>query len=228
MLLVIPKTLFFTYIQSDLPERYRLNLEKWKEMYPDWEVRFFSDADILRFFEKHFPEYAGDLAKVTCGPVLADVFRYGALYIYGGMYTDMDTVPLGRVPDEWLSQACVIGYENQKARTLCQWTLLSKPQHPLFRRALEGAFQNLRAVDFRIQRMSHVLELSGPLLLTSLASQFSDLLILDGDYFGAHPEQNRPFTSRSLVHHQFEGLHGWALNFVLPQVRLNRKTGQKR
>jgi len=208
----IPKKLHFTYKNENLPEKYRENLSRWKDLCPDWELHFYSDSAVYQLFEQHFPEYVEELPKIPCGAMLADVFRYAALYVHGGMYSDIDTVPLMRIPDEWLSYEAVIGYEYQVDKfpellsglwkyeeIFCQWTFLSSPKNPLFKEALDRAIQKLRSAKFIVEKRVDVLKLTGPLLFSSVAKKYKtnpNFLILDADFFACDPSKHFDLTER--------------------------------
>jgi len=225
---MIPKKLHFTYASEDLPERYQKNLKAWKRACPSWEFCFYSDKKVYQFFKEHFSQYYAELQKVTCGAMLADFFRYAVLYVYGGLYADIDTIPLKEIPQEWLSFSSVIGHEVQTENWefFCQWTLLSKPKNPLFKEALEKAFQKFKALDYCVDNVDKVLETAGPLFFTSIVKKHRNdpgLLLLDTDYFAKCPEAGLPFTEKSVVRHQFDGEFAWKLNFEVPHFRLNKR-----
>ena len=229
---MIPKKLHFTYRTERAPEKFQKNLKQWERMCPDWEIHYYSDAMIFGFFEKHFPEYLSDLSKITLGAALADVFRYALLYIHGGMYTDIDTIPLKKIPVDWLNYQTVLGYEFQRGKgsadfrykhdVICQWTMLSAPKNPLFKEALNKCIKNLRDINFHFSVPRQVLLATGPLLFTSIANNYLQLdqtLILDMEIFGSFPE-TLPVSERSVVEHQYHGKHGWALSVKFPNIRL--------
>lgn len=229
---MIPKKIHLTYATEELSSQYQENLNAWKRLYSDWDIHYYSDAAVYRFFERHFPEFFLDLPNIQLGAVLADVFRYGVLYVHGGMYTDIDTVPLKKIPEEWLQSSCILGYEYQPDKFpemfrnpyrehpfFCQWTMLAAPRHPLFEEALSVAFDKLRACNFHLETPGDVLETTGPLHLTSLVEktkETSGLLILDADYFGCNEAHHLPLTERSLIHHHSDGCQGWYLQLLFP------------
>ena len=215
---MVPKKLHFTYKKSKLPEKYQANLAQWGEFCPEWELYYYTDEDIQAYFDCEFPEYAQELQKIPPGTMVADVFRYAVLYKDGGLYSDIDTIPLKGIPDEWLKFDAVIGYECQPDKfpqllsgvqnltvTYCQWTFLSSPGNPLFKEALDRSFQGLREVDFAPE-----IHLVGSPLFTSVVKDFQEKgnnLILDADYFATDPRKKFPQTERSVIQHQFDG-HG--------------------
>ena len=233
---MVPKKLHFTYKKSELPEKYQANLAKWSDLCPEWELYYYTDEDVQAYFDCEFPEYSEDLQKISVGAMLADVFRYAVLYKEGGLYSDIDTIPLKSIPDEWLKFDAVIGYEYQPDRfpellskqwkyepIYCQWTFLASPGNPLFKEALDRSFRKLRAANFEPKKRIDILHLSGPLLFTSVVNDFqnaSNHLILDADYFATDSAKNFPKTKRSVIKHQFDGHHGWEWNVLLPHVNL--------
>ena len=224
---MIPKTIHLTFRDKTPPPKYQKNMDAWKKLHPEWDIHYYSDNDIFLFFETYFPEFVQDLHKISVGVILADIFRYGALYILGGLYTDMDTIPLKKIPEDFLTHEAVIGYEYQPEKfltrnlshyeggTLCQWTLLSSPGFPLFKKALDQCFKNLKACNFQCLSCRKVLEASGPTLLTQVAFEWKKkhpLHLLDMDVFASVNLLNGQ-TENSLIAHQNDGLHGW-----VPQV----------
>ena len=61
----------------------------WSDMHPGWKVLLWDD-DMVR---KYFAEYSDKaLGRAPDPAAISDVVRYGALYLFGGVYLDMDTV----------------------------------------------------------------------------------------------------------------------------------------
>lgn len=234
---MIPKKFHFTYSSACPPPKYQSNLSKWSALHSDWDIHYYSDAAVQTFFDTHFPEYASEIPKISFGATKADLFRYAALYVYGGVYTDIDTTPVKKIPEEWLSKSCVFGYEYQPSKFpesmrhpwrdeefFCQWTLLSAPQFPLYKEALDQAMEGLRAANFEIKKgKAFILKVAGPLHFTRVAQSYTDredVLVLDADYFGSNEAYDFPLTDRSVVSHQFDGHQGWELQMELPHLRL--------
>lgn len=88
----IPKHIVFTYSHLKLvPNKV---FKKWKELNPDHKLIFFNDEDCKYFLEKKFnKEYSMHFDKIKQGAHKADFFRICFLYIYGGIYSDIDIEP---------------------------------------------------------------------------------------------------------------------------------------
>ena len=231
---MIPKKIYFTYANDKPPALYICNLKQWASYCPEWEIHYFSDQKIFQFFKKHFPEYGEDVLKIPLGAALADVFRYAILYVQGGMYTDIDTIPLRAIPEKWLSYQTVIGYEFQPSKfpqilkdqseskdLFCQWTLLAAPKVSLFKEALDASFSRLRKANFTFQSVESVYETTGPVSFSAIVEKHlpSDkILLLDMDYFAVY-DKYLNVTDRTVVKHLFHGYEGWKCEIDCPQLR---------
>ena len=83
----VPKQIFTTDKSiHDLPEEF----QRWKEIMPDWTIRYFDDAGLVDWVEGHFNgTRAEDIWKGLPERVLqTDVFRYMSMLVEGGIYTD--------------------------------------------------------------------------------------------------------------------------------------------
>lgn len=140
----IPKTIIQTYYTRNFPsssgheDRLQDYTETWGRLNPTWEKHFFLDKDMSAFMRSHFDDLTNRVFESLPFPAMkSDMFRYAALYIEGGVYTDIDTeclVPIER----WASQDCmaIIGEEPNRD-AFAQWTIATVPGHPLPKRALD-------------------------------------------------------------------------------------------
>ncbi len=66
--------------------------ESWKQQY-GWEYRFYNDDEAAEFISMHFPpEVRQAYDDLLPGAFKADLFRYCVLFIYGGIYADVDVM----------------------------------------------------------------------------------------------------------------------------------------
>ena len=79
-----PKVLFSSYMCHGSEPMVQSILNKWKELNPTFEVKYFSDEDVKQFFEKSdfYSVYNG----MVNGVAIADFFRICYIYKYGGVY----------------------------------------------------------------------------------------------------------------------------------------------
>lgn len=103
----------------------------------NWTWRFWTDEDEERLFAEELPEFEELYhwipncldAKIS----QADLSAYGILYVHGGVYADMDTMPL--LPLDLLIDAAV---EAAQGRDLVLLPTISRPDEDLEIRGVGG------------------------------------------------------------------------------------------
>jgi mannosyltransferase OCH1-like enzyme len=88
----IPKVLYLTYKKKNIPSSV---IDKFKEVYPDYQIKIYDNNDCVEFLEKEFgQEYVDIFNFIKDGPIKADFWRVCILYKYGGIYSDIDIIPV--------------------------------------------------------------------------------------------------------------------------------------
>ena len=163
----IPHNIFQTNKSKDsVKEQIRQNIDKIKNLNPDWAYHLYDDADIesfirdnygdilLSFYNRISPEY---------GAAKADFFRYLVIYKYGGVYLDIKSSlnkPLSEVFSD--SDAYILSYwDNLPGQShegvghysalpdyiergeIIQWYIAASAGHPLLRRIVATMLMNI-------------------------------------------------------------------------------------
>lgn len=72
----------------------------WKNLNPDYEIHLYDDAAIRDFLSNEYGElYTNVFDYIQAGPIKADFWRVCVLHKYGGVYSDIDNVPLLSLKD---------------------------------------------------------------------------------------------------------------------------------
>jgi mannosyltransferase OCH1-like enzyme len=95
--MTFPKVIYFCNKTLEKMEKYANN---WKVLNPEYEIRLFDD----KMCENFLLDYFGDLYKeiflfIPDGPIRADFWRICILYLYGGVYSDIDNEPIVCIDD---------------------------------------------------------------------------------------------------------------------------------
>ena len=161
---MIPRIIHQTWKTKTLPAWGEVPVQTWRDVNPSFEHRLYDDADMARVVKAHYPAIWPHYQRLL--PIQkADVFRYVALWAFGGVYADIDVTALEPV-DSWgtrlrtrskLDSAglldyrnvdFIVGFEALPLRPdwhahyatqfqLCQWTFASAPGHWLLKAVLE-------------------------------------------------------------------------------------------
>lgn len=87
----IPKVIYMTY-KVEPPEYV---FQNWLKLNPGYKIDFSLDADCESFLNEHFgPEMKAIFNSMPLGMFKADIWRLCNLYIHGGIYADVDIVPM--------------------------------------------------------------------------------------------------------------------------------------
>jgi inositol phosphorylceramide mannosyltransferase catalytic subunit len=74
---------------ENIPESYRRGLESINKYTPNWIHKIWDEIDILNLL-RQYPEYLHVYYKLAYLHQKVDFSRYVILYVYGGIYIDMD------------------------------------------------------------------------------------------------------------------------------------------
>lgn len=136
--LTVPDRVWQTYNTEDLPPKAQECQNTWKTHFASSAYALHDDAKILDFMQTHFDSEIVDVFQgFPLGVMRADMWRYAVLYIHGGIYSDIDSKAL-QPRSRWNIRSedkVIIAVENDIH--FCQWTLVSVPQHPLFKTVLD-------------------------------------------------------------------------------------------
>lgn len=81
-----------------LKPRHEANINAFRRLYSDWEVKVWRASDILTLLQdgldgEAYSSLVFNLHRVCHGIVRCDIFRYLILYLEGGIYMDVDMAP---------------------------------------------------------------------------------------------------------------------------------------
>ena len=162
---VMPRV--FQFWDKNLPSDVQKATDAWRDTVGAANYRLYNDEEARELVHENLGAESSELYDTIYTPAIkADIFRYLALYLFGGVYIDADFYPqpnsaiiLPQLTDENMIWARTDGI---KAR-YTQWFLSAKQGWPSLKITLDRAFQNLRN-----DPDLNPLELSGPRLVTDV------------------------------------------------------------
>lgn len=86
----IPKIIFQTWKTYDIPDNWKNAQKSVIEKNKDWKYTLLSDEDNLEIVKKHFPHFLPYYVNFKYNIQRADAILYMVLYLYGGVYLDLD------------------------------------------------------------------------------------------------------------------------------------------
>ena len=95
---IIPRNIVQTWKDAHmtgLSEQVKDNVNKWKQMNPNYNYTLYGNIECVEYLESHFSQKYVDTFKcIVPGAYKADFFRYAVLYNEGGVYMDIDSAPV--------------------------------------------------------------------------------------------------------------------------------------
>jgi inositol phosphorylceramide mannosyltransferase catalytic subunit len=133
----IPKTIIQTYNKSKIHPFIYSNIMEILKRNPEYDYRLITDNDGIFLIKKYFTERVLNAFKqLTLGAAKGDFIRYIVLYLYGGVYLDLDAsidLGLNTLIDR---DAEFIFFINGDAN-LEQFCFMIKPRHVLMEKIIE-------------------------------------------------------------------------------------------
>ncbi len=163
---MIPKTIWQTYkpAYNDLRPYMIEAAETWQHRNPEYEYRYMSDMDAVKFVKENFDEdWFNIFVNVPLGVMRGDIWRYMIIYKYGGVYADLDTLCLKPI-STWMKDEydMIICPENDVH--LCQWTFAATAGHPVLKSVLDEIKKGFENPDYNEEHFVH--KLTGPAVWT--------------------------------------------------------------
>ena len=141
----IPKKIYMCYKTKNIPKKV---IENWKKLNPDYEICLYDDEECYTYIlENYNKEYADLFNEIPSGPIKADFWRVCILYKNGGIYTDIDLVPLqplsSFITDD-VKFSSILGLDKIN---IFQAFILSTSGNPILKSCIEMML-NLRKTNF--------------------------------------------------------------------------------
>ena len=172
----IPRNIIQTAIKMQAIEKLAQSFIK---LNPNHSYLFFNDIQAEVFVRQHMPPHIIRAYEMMPAPVLkADYFRYIALYILGGVYSDGDTEclrPIDTWTDNYTNVSFIVGVEAESTEwkkyyarplQLCQWTFASAPKHPMLKRIIDNIAKQTKFSISSPLNIPAVMDWTGPGLWT--------------------------------------------------------------
>lgn len=172
----IPNKLHFIWLGSPISGVYKLLIDRWFAMYPDWEITVWDGAMCLNLIQ----QMGTGLADRFDDPKLpfstkSDIARYHILAKEGGVYIDTDFLPLRRM-DKLLEHPFFGVYERVDKSRIATAVIGSPPDHWM----CKVIFEVIRDADYTLSPVQS----AGPGMFTriceaALGSNPASMAILD-------------------------------------------------
>jgi mannosyltransferase OCH1-like enzyme len=139
----IPKKIYQTMKTNKIPIQMKKAINTWLNLNSEYEYEFYDDIKSREFIKNNFDKQvlmAYDTLKP--GAYKADLWRYCILYMYGGVYIDIDTVallPLRNIIDK---DDIFVSARDQNKDAIYNAFIACVPNHPFLYEMIKYVVNN--------------------------------------------------------------------------------------
>lgn len=209
---MIPKIIWQTYKTSVPPLISNRCVASWIEQNPEYSWYYFDDSKCRQFILDYFDqEFCKMYDSLPVGVMRADVWRVAIVYIFGGVYADIDTRCLKPI-SEWIQSdyELVVGVETPDGE-LNNYVFAAKPEHPALYFVLKKMITTYQSSDYLsldsktpVQNFGANAFSRGILEYYGQSNEESMLLGGQGNYYNTIPKvQNDSTKFYSYTEHRF-------------------------
>lgn len=146
---MIPKIIWQTYKTAFPPLEAVSSIRSWLDKNPEYQWYYFDDERCRRFIQDHFTEEFYQMyISLPIGVMKSDVWRIAVVYIYGGVYADLDTLCIQPI-DSWTQdQDLVVSVEPPTVDSIANFCFAAKPKHPALKLCLENILKNYNCRNY--------------------------------------------------------------------------------
>lgn len=208
--------------QDEIPFKLYWYSKSWKNL-KDYKYFLLDDNDlrnvILDLPKEYSSKYINIYDSFTHNIERVDFSRYALLYLYGGVYADMDTVVLRDI-DTWVNMnKIILGCEPKehavklynRERVLCNALMISPPKEKFW----------LKLMDYIIENYEHnykPVETTGPMAITKFLdnnkTEESSIVITNPCVF--YPLKSNGLSSKECDMKESYVAHIWENTWVKP------------
>jgi mannosyltransferase OCH1-like enzyme len=158
----IPKTIIQTYVNNKIPEPIYNNLNQILKNNPEYDYRLITDQEAVEIMKAHFDQRTlNAFQQLILGAAKGDFIRYIALYLYGGVYLDLDA-SINLDLNTFISPYDEFIFFINGDRNLEQFCFMIRPKHPLL-------FKVIEEMVTRIENKEHnIFRATGPTLFNDV------------------------------------------------------------
>lgn len=89
-MIYIPKRIVQTWKNDNIPDHWKPSPKSIKRLMPHWNYILYDDDMAESLVKKYFPDFYDTYMNLEYTIMKVDSFRYCYLYLYGGIYMDLD------------------------------------------------------------------------------------------------------------------------------------------
>ena len=144
--MTVPRHIFQTWETREVPSQWKTAHHTVLQHNPEFQYFLITDDDRYMILRRHFPSLVPIMKRYPYAIQRADLIRYVLLYLYGGVYLDLDYVCLRNLAPllDSLPPGCAVGLvpSNNSRGHVTNSVLVSHPRAEFWLYVIRAAMQN--------------------------------------------------------------------------------------
>jgi mannosyltransferase OCH1-like enzyme len=158
----IPKTIIQTYNTNKIPELIFENIMKILRKNPEYDYRLITDEEAVEIIKTHFDgRTLNAFQQLILGAAKGDFIRYIVLYLYGGVYLDLDA-SIETDLNTFIQPMDEFIFFINGDINLEQFCFMIRPRHPILLMIIEEMVKRIE------NRESNIFRATGPTLFNDV------------------------------------------------------------
>ena len=214
-----PKIIFQTWKTKDVPEKWLNAQDSIKKMNPDFHYVLLTDNDNEYIVKTYFPKYLQYYNNFKYPIQRADIILYMILYLYGGIYIDLDYIAIKSFSNLQLNDKEVGLIKSNNVDVITNSFLISKPGSTFWLDCINEAIKP--SSKFNFIKHLEIMNTTGPLMVNRVSKKHMDKIrILDSISVPCSVchiddcEINKDFIILPIKGHSWHSIDSSIINFI--------------
>ena len=161
----IPKIIMQTWKNDQVPEKWQPSVTSIQTYMPSWSHILMTDEDNLNFVKKYFPDFLPYFVNFPYNIQRADAIRAMILYVFGGIYMDLDIEILKPLDELFTSDDDLFFVKSGNVGSYVTNSFMaSKPRNPFWLTYLNE--MKLQPPSWALTKHFVVMTTTGPMAMT--------------------------------------------------------------
>ena len=169
----IPKIIWQTWKTHQVPDKWKTSPESIQRFCPGWTYHLTDDQENLQFVKEHFPQFLDLYQSFDREIYRVDMVRYLRLYLYGGVYLDLDLELIKPLEDLLTEEGNLYLVRTPNLGGYTNAFMASAPGVEFWIRCIHEIANRVVHKPFYIQGDLKVLWTTGPQMITSVATKYN-------------------------------------------------------
>jgi len=170
-----PKNIFQTWKTKDVPDKWKKGQESVINKNPGWNYVLLTDKDNDRIVKDYFPDFYQTFISFQYPIQRADAIRYCVLYLFGGIYLDLDYICNKSFNDLVLEKEVGLTFSRNTKGVYTNSVLISQPHSEFWLMCIQKMKSPLLLYK-KLSKHLRIMFSTGPMMINNIAKKYPNFI----------------------------------------------------